>query len=131
MSRHITADNWVRATVAGLLLTLSSAVPAHAAWLAIANGGGEALGYAWGKSTGADAGNAARASCPSGDCRLVLVVEAACAAYARPKPEHGGQARGYWFSFGANQAEVVRQSLAWCAEGAGEEFICTSTPIGC
>jgi hypothetical protein len=112
MKRQFTANNWVRVVVAGLLLTLFSAVPAHAAWVAIANGGGEALGYAWGKSTGADAGNAAIASCPSSDCRLVLVVDAACAAYATPRPEHGGQARGYWFAFGASYNEVVPKTLA-------------------
>jgi len=131
MRRHFKGTESVRPAVAGLLLTLCCVVPAHAGWLAIANGSSEALGYAWGKSSGADAGNAAMASCPSGDCRLVLVVEAACAAYAAPQPQHGGQARGYWLSYGTNQAEVVRQTLAWCAQGTGEEFICASKSIGC
>ncbi len=120
-----------RSALGGLLLSLACAVPADAAWLAIANGSNEALGYASGKSSGADAANSALGSCRSNDCRLVLVVEAACAAYATPRPEHGGQARGYWFAYGGNSADLTRRTLAWCAQGTGVEFICTSKPIGC
>ena len=116
---------------AGLLLSLACTVPADAGWLAIANGSDEALGYASGRQTGADAANAALASCPSSNCRLVLVTEAACASYARPRPEHGGQARGFWFAYGANSVDVTRQSLSWCAQGTGDEFICAARLVGC
>jgi hypothetical protein len=103
----------VTAIAAGLL----SAVPAQAGWIAYANGGKDLMGYAVGYPDGAAAANAALAGCGGSECRLVLVVEAQCAAYSNRVNQMSGQVEGFWFAYGNNLNGTRENVERWCAEG--------------
>lgn len=108
--------------VAAVVASIISVAPAQAGWIAYANGGKDLMGYAVGYEDGAAAANAALSGCGSSQCRLVLVVQAQCAAYSNRVNQMSGQVEGFWFAYGDNAVLAADNVKRWCAEGGAPLF---------
>ena len=91
--------------LAALLIGVAQSAMAQDTWVAVADDGRDAFGYAVGMATRDAAEGAAIGGCGA-SCQIKLVAVARCVAYARSDP---GNASGY---AAGGDLEAVRQ-LAW------------------